>query len=185
MSTNDNTSTLKSAVDYTTGTIQNVVGSITGSTSDQAQGQTKQNKADAEHEASRATAKVPGFTASSSGAVTKDDPNRTAGSYNQTIGSAKEFVGGLTGAESLKAAGRQQNQEGQQQEAKGQVNDYVSGISDRVTGTVGGAFASVTGNKGAESEYEQQHAAGKTTQRGAEEDILKKADAESAASRKS
>jgi hypothetical protein len=35
----------------------------------------------------------------SSGAVTKDDPNRTTGSWNQTAGSAKEFVGSLVGNE--------------------------------------------------------------------------------------
>lgn len=86
--------------------------------------------------------------------------------------------------QALKASGRQQNQEGQQQEAKGQVSDLTSGISDRVTGTVGGAVAGVTGNKAAEAEYQKQHDAGKTTQRGAEDDIVKKADAESAATHK-
>ncbi|XDG04155.1 hypothetical protein ABKA04_003770 [Annulohypoxylon sp. FPYF3050] len=182
---NDNTSTLKAAVDSATGTVQNAFGSVTGNTAHQAEGQTKQNKAEVENDASHATAKIPGFTASSSGAVTKDDPNRTSGAYNQTMGSAKEFVGGLTGSEALKAAGRQQNQEGQQQEAKGQLNDYAGGISDRVAGTIGGAFAGITGNKAAESEYQRQHDAGKTTQRGAEADIVKKADAESAAAQKS
>ena len=85
----------------------------------------------------------------------------------------------------MKASGRQHNQEGQEQEAKGQVKDYVAGISDRATGTVGEAVANITGNKGAQTEYQKQHAAGKTTQRGAEEDILKQADAESGASGKS
>ncbi|KAI0433540.1 hypothetical protein F5Y09DRAFT_63762 [Xylaria sp. FL1042] len=178
MSTNDNTSTLKSTIDAVTGAAQNALGTITGSTADQTQGEAKQRKADAENDASHATVKVPGLTASSSGAVTKDDPDRAAGSYNQTIGSAKETVGGILGSESLKAAGRQQNEEGQQQEAKGQVNDYVSGVSDRVTGTLGGAVAGITGNKQAQASYQDQHDTGKTQQRGAEHDIKKKADAE-------
>lgn len=33
------------------------------------------------------------------GAITKDDPNRTEGSWNQTVGSAKEAVGGLIGSQ--------------------------------------------------------------------------------------
>lgn len=77
----------------------------------------------------------------------------------------------------LKQTGRQQNLEGQQQEAKGQVNDYTKGVGDRVTGTVGAAFSNVTGNTAAQKEYQDQHDAGKTSQRGAEHDILKQADA--------
>ncbi|TGJ87030.1 hypothetical protein E0Z10_g1742 [Xylaria hypoxylon] len=178
MSTNDNTSTLKSTIDAVTGAAQNAFGSITGSTGDQTQGEAKQHKADLEHDASHATAKIPGFTASSSGAVTKDDPDRTAGAYAQTVGSAKETFGGLVGSESIKAAGREQNQEGQRREAKGQVNDYVSGVGDRVTGTLGSAIAGVTGNQKAQADYQDQHDGGKTQQRGAEHDIQKKADAE-------
>ncbi|KAI1429158.1 hypothetical protein F5Y12DRAFT_540326 [Xylaria sp. FL1777] len=184
MSTNDNTSTLKATIDAVTGAAQNALGTITGNNSDQAQGESKQRKADAEHDASHATVKLPGFTASSSGAVTKDDTNRAAGSYNQTVGSAKEAVGGIVGSESIKAAGRRQNQEGQEQEAKGQVNDYVSGVSDRVTGTLGGAVAGITGNKEAQAVYQDQHDTGKTQQRGAEHDIKKKADAEYDASQR-
>ncbi|KAI1327335.1 hypothetical protein F5Y16DRAFT_198918 [Xylariaceae sp. FL0255] len=178
MSANDNTSTLKAAYDSVTGAAQNVLGSLTGSNADQVEGQTKQDKASAEHDASQATVKVPGFSASSSGAVTKDDPDRVSGSYNQTMGSAKETLGGLVGSESLKASGRNQNQEGQAQEAKGQVNDYVGGVQDRVTGTLGSAVAGVTGNAKAQQDYQDQHDAGKTQQRGAEFDINKKAEAE-------
>ncbi|GAP84688.1 putative mismatched base pair and cruciform dna recognition protein [Rosellinia necatrix] len=178
MSANDNTSTLKSAIDAVTGAAQNAIGSITGSTTDQAKGEAKQHKANAEYDASQATVKIPGFTASSSGAVTKDDPDRAAGAYNQTMGSAKEALGGLIGSESVKAAGRNQNREGQDQEAKGQINDYVSGVGDRITGTAGAAFSSLTGNTNAEAEYRDQHNQGKTQQRGAEHDIKKKADAE-------
>jgi hypothetical protein len=50
-----------------------------------------------------------------------------------------------------------------------------------VTGTVGGALAGVTGNKAAQQEYQNQHDAGKTQQRGAEHDIVKNADADAAA----
>ncbi|KAI5926963.1 hypothetical protein F4810DRAFT_418915 [Camillea tinctor] len=181
---NDNTSTIKSTIDAVTGAAQNALGSLTGNTTDQTKGQAKQDKADAEYQASQATAKGPGFTVSSSGAVKKDDPDRISGSYNQTVGAAKEFVGGVTGAESLKAAGRRQNEEGRQQEAKGQVNDYAGGIGDRVTGTVGGAVAGLTGNQKAKESYQDQHDSGKTQQRGAEHDILKNAEAESNAAHK-
>jgi uncharacterized protein YjbJ (UPF0337 family) len=99
MSTNDNTSTLKSYVDSATGAIQNAIGSLTGNTADQVKGDAKQQKAQVEHDASHATVKAPGFSASSSGAVTKDDPDRSAGAWNQTVGSAKETVGGLVGSE--------------------------------------------------------------------------------------
>lgn len=79
--------------------------------------------------------------------------------------------------QNLKQAGRQQNLEGQEQEARGQVSDFASGAADRVTGTVGGAFAGLTGNTGAQAEYQKQHDSGKTTQRGAEHDITKQAEA--------
>ncbi|KAI1162842.1 hypothetical protein F5B18DRAFT_362023 [Nemania serpens] len=184
MSSNNNTSTLQSTIDAVTGAAQNAFGSLTGSTGDQTKGQAKQHKADAEYDGSQATAKIPGFSASSSGAVTKDDSDRTSGAYNQTVGSAKETFGGLVGSESIKAAGRNQNQEGQNQEAKGQINDYTSGIGDRVAGTAGSAIAGITGNQRAQAEYQSQHDQGKTQQRGAEHDIKKKADAEYDASQR-
>jgi hypothetical protein len=62
-------------------------------------GEAKKNQAQLENEASHATAKIGNYSASSSGAITKDDPNRTEGSWNQTIGSAKEAIGGLVGSE--------------------------------------------------------------------------------------
>ncbi|ETS79720.1 hypothetical protein PFICI_09573 [Pestalotiopsis fici W106-1] len=176
MSSNDNTSTLKSYVDSATGAVQSALGSLTGNTSDQTAGQAKQDKADVEHDASHATLKGPGFTASAAG-VSKDDPDRAAGSWNQTVGSAKETVGGLIGSEGLKQAGREQNLDGQQQEAKGQVSDYTKGAGDRITGTVGAAVSGLTGNTAAQKEYQNQHDTGKTSQRGAEHDILKQADA--------
>jgi uncharacterized protein YjbJ (UPF0337 family) len=95
----NNTSTFQSYVDSATGAVQNMIGSVTGNTTDQAKGDAKQQKAGAEYDASHATAKVPGFSASSSGAVTKDDPDRSTGAWNQTLGSAKETVGGLIGSE--------------------------------------------------------------------------------------
>ncbi len=64
----------------------------------QAEGRAKQQKGDAEYDASHATAKLPGATVTAQGVAT-DDPDRTTGSWNQTAGSAKEFVGGLIGSE--------------------------------------------------------------------------------------
>lgn len=203
-SSNNDTSasTLKSYVDSAVGAAQNALGSLTGSSGDQTQGEAKQDKAQAEYDASHATLKGPGFTATASG-VKKDDPDRSAGSWNQTIGSAKESLGGLIGNEvrhpplfpqmpavtrrqvanktvvqSLKQAGREQNLQGQQQEAKGQLNDWGSGVADRVTGAVGGAVSGLTGNQGAQDEYQKQHDSGKTQQRGAEHDIQKQAEAQ-------
>lgn len=173
----NNASTLKSVVDATTGAVQNAIGSLTGNTRDQAEGKAKQDKADAEYDASQATAKLPGITATASG-VTKDHPDRAAGSYNQTVGAAKEAVGGVIGSESLKQSGRQQNLEGQEQEAKGQLSDLASGTADRVTGTVGSAVAGLTGNNVKQEEFQRQHDTGKTQQRGAEHDIKKQAEAE-------
>lgn len=111
--------------------------------------------------------------------MTKDDPDRTTGSWNQTVGSAKETVGGLVGSENLKQTGRQQNLEGQEQEARGQLKDFGSGVSDRAAGALGSAVAGVTGDRSKQAEYQRQHDVGKTQQRGAEHDIQKQADAAS------
>ncbi|KAF4439670.1 mismatched base pair and cruciform dna recognition [Fusarium acutatum] len=179
MSDTPQPSTLKSVVDSASGAVQSAIGSLTGNTSDQAAGDLKKQKAEAEHDASHATAKLPGATLSGSGAAAKDDPNRTEGSWNQTAGSAKEAVGGIIGSESLKKAGHEQNLEGRNQEAKGQLSDLGTGISNRVQGTVGGAVSNLTGNKEQEAHYDELRAEGKTRQRGVEHDIQKKAEAES------
>ncbi|KAK4164846.1 putative cruciform dna recognition protein [Cladorrhinum sp. PSN259] len=173
----NNTSTLKSYVDSAAGAAQNLVGNILGTTGDQAEGKAKQEKAQAEYDASHATVKLPGATASSAGAITKDHPDRTTGSWNQTAGSAKEFVGGVIGSENLKQEGRKQNLEGQEQEAHGQVSDFTSGAADRVAGTVGSGVAAITGDRVKQAEYQDQHDEGKTKQRGAEHDITKQAEA--------
>jgi uncharacterized protein YjbJ (UPF0337 family) len=170
-----NTSTLQSYIDSATGAAQSVIGSITGNASDQNAGQAKQDKADLENEASHATAKIGNYSASSSGAITKDDPNRTEGSWAQTIGSGKEALGGLIGSESLKQSGREQNAAGQEQEAKGQLNDFGSGIANRAQGTFTGAVAGVTGDRDTQLRAQEQHDVGKTQQRGAEADIQKQA----------
>ncbi|KAK3986325.1 hypothetical protein QBC44DRAFT_248453 [Cladorrhinum sp. PSN332] len=172
----NNTSTLKSYVDSATGAAQNLVGSILGTTGDKAEGQAKRDKAQAEHDASHATVKLPGATATADG-VAKDHPDRTAGSWNQTAGSAKEFVGGVIGSENLKQEGRKQNVEGQEQEAKGQINDLTSGVADRVAGTVGSGVAAISGDRVKQAQYQDQHDEGKTKQRGAEHDIKKQAEA--------
>ncbi|KPM42046.1 hypothetical protein AK830_g4521 [Neonectria ditissima] len=173
----NNDSTLKSYVDSASGTLQSALGSITGSTGDKAHGELKKDKADAEHDASHAAAKVPGGAISSSG-VAKDDPKRTEGSWNQTAGSAKETLGGLIGNESLKSAGRQQNLDGQEQEARGQLSDLGTGLGDRVQGSVGSAVAGLTGNKTDQTRYNDLHDEGKTRQRGVEVDLQNKAEAE-------
>lgn len=95
----DNSSTLKSYIDSATGAAQNALGNLTGNTGDQAQGEARKEQAQAEHDLSHATAKVPGGAISGSGAVTKDDPRRTEGSWDQTMGSAKEALGGVLGNE--------------------------------------------------------------------------------------
>jgi len=92
----------------------------------------------------------------------------------------KEFIGSTFGAKGLQQEGARQNKEGQAQEAQGQISDLGSGISDRVQGTVGGAFSSLTGDKSGQAHYQAMHDAGKTTQRGAEADIQKQAEAEQA-----
>ncbi|KIN05692.1 hypothetical protein OIDMADRAFT_16937 [Oidiodendron maius Zn] len=167
------TSTLQSYIDSATGAVQSAIGSITGSNADQTAGQEKQDKAKAEQEASHTAAKLGPYTASTSGVVTKDDPNRSQGAWNQTVGSGKEFVGGLVGSESLKQQGREQNADGKAQEAQGQLSDLGSGISNRVSGAVGGTVAGITGDRDAQLKAQNQHDAGKTQQRGAELDIQK------------
>ena len=99
MSDSNQPSTLKSYIDTATGMVQDAVGSLTGNTSDQAKGDLRQEKAKAEHDASHATAKLPGATISGSGAAVADNEDRTKGSWNQTVGAAKETVGGLIGNE--------------------------------------------------------------------------------------
>jgi len=168
-----NTSTLQSYIDSATGTVQAALGSLTGNTSDQNAGDAKKSKAELENDASHATAKIGNYSASSSGAVTKDDPNRSAGSWNQTVGSAKEAVGGLVGSEELKHTGQRQNADGKAQEAQGQLNDFGSGIANRAAGAVGGAVAGITGDRDAAVKAQDLHDTGKTQQRGAEHDIQK------------
>jgi len=168
-----NTSTLQSYIDSATGAVQSVLGNVTGSAGDQREGQAKKDKAELENDVSHATAKVGPYSASTSGAVTKDDPNRSEGSWNQTVGSAKESFGGLVGAEGLKRSGQEQNAMGKEQEAKGQLTDFGSGVGNRVAGTVGGAVAGITGDRDAQLNAQQQHDIGKTQQRGAEADIQK------------
>jgi uncharacterized protein YjbJ (UPF0337 family) len=170
-------STLGSYVSSATGAAQSALGNLTGNTADQSRGESKKTEAQAEYDASHATARAGGITVSGSGAAATDDPNRTEGSYNQTMGSAKSAVGGLFGADGLKQEGDRQNAEGKGQEAQGQLTDLGSGIKDRVGGTLGGAAAGLTGNREKMTEFQDQHDVGKTRQRGAEVDIQKQADA--------
>lgn len=157
-------------------------------------GEAKKDKATLEKEASHATAKLGPISASSSGAVTKDDPNRQEGAWNQTVGSGKETLGNLVGSEvsslqntipqmytcanvscqqNLKREGAEQNAAGKGQEAQGQLNDFGSGVANRVSGAVGGAVAGITGDRQAAQAAQDKHDVGKTQQRGAEHDIQK------------
>lgn len=95
----DQPSTASSYLETATGKAQSALGSLTGNTGDKAEGQLRKEDARAEHEASHATAKVPGGAISGSGAAVRDDPNRSEGSWNQTAGSAKEAMGGILGSE--------------------------------------------------------------------------------------
>jgi uncharacterized protein YjbJ (UPF0337 family) len=171
----DQTSTLQSYVDSATGAVQSALGSLTGSTADQVQGENKKDVAAAEKDLSHATAKAGPFAVSSSGGIAKDNSDRTAGSWNQNVGAAKEAVGGFVGAEGLKQEGIRQNQEGKGQEAAGQMNDLGKGLSDRVGGTIGGAVAGLTGNDAQKAEAQRQHDDGKARQRGVEADLQKQA----------
>ena len=99
MSDSNQPSTLGAYVDAATGKAQSALGSLTGNTGDQAKGELRENKAQAEYDASHATAKIPGATISGSGAAVADNSDRSQGSWNQTMGSAKEALGGLIGNE--------------------------------------------------------------------------------------
>ena len=115
------------------------------------------------------------FAATPEGGVSKDNPDRAAGSWNQNVGAAKESIGGFVGAEGLKREGQQQNQEGKAQQASGQLSDLGGGGADRVTGALGGAVAGLTGDRAAQQKYQDMHDDGKAKQRSAEADIQKQA----------
>ncbi|TVY37536.1 hypothetical protein LOCC1_G006223 [Lachnellula occidentalis] len=168
-----NTSTLQSYVDSATGAAQSALGSLTGSSADKNAGHAKKEDAALKNDLSHTAAKVGPLSASSSGAVTKDDPNRQEGAWNQTVGSAKETAGNLVGSEDLKRTGAEQNAAGKGQEAQGQLNDFGSGIKNRVGGAVGGAVAGVKGDRDAQLRAQEKHDVGKTQQRSAEVDIQK------------
>ena len=168
----------KSLLDTATGYIQQGIAAVTGNPADKAQAEQTHNKAAAEANASEAAVKAGPFTLSSTGAVAKDNEERSQGQWNQTVGSLKESVGNLTGNESLKQQGREQNLQGQSEEAKGQLTDLGQGISDRVQGTLGGAVAGLTNDREAQQKYADMHDEGKSRQRGVEADLEKKVAAE-------
>ncbi|KAF1815112.1 hypothetical protein P152DRAFT_392271 [Eremomyces bilateralis CBS 781.70] len=170
--TDKNTSTPQSYVDQVKGTGQSLLGKLTGNPGDQTKADQYKGESDARHDLSHTAAKAGPYTVSSTGA-TKDDHDRTAGSWNQTVGASKQAVGGLVGAEGLKNEGIRQNKEGQGQEAEGQMRDLGQGIGDRVGGTVGGAVAGLTGNRESQAEANRRHDEGKTRQRGVEVDLQK------------
>ncbi|PQE07740.1 hypothetical protein CJF31_00007553 [Rutstroemia sp. NJR-2017a BVV2] len=167
-----NTSTLQSYIDSAAGAAQSVLGSVTGSTADKQAAQQKHDKAQLEHDASHAGTTIAGHSVSTSG-IAQNDPQRQEGALNQTLGSGKEFLGSLTGSESLKRDGHEQNMAGKGQEAQGQLNDLGTGVKERVAGTLGGAVAGATGDRSKEEEYRERHDLGKTLQRGVEGELQK------------
>ncbi|OQU99763.1 hypothetical protein CLAIMM_05350 [Cladophialophora immunda] len=178
MSSNDNTSSLKSVVDTATGYVQSGIAAVTGSTGDKAKAEEYKNKGAAESDLSHTAAKAGPFTISSTGAPAKDSSDRTQGQWDQTIGSAKETIGNLVGSENLKQQGREQNLQGQGQEAQGQLSDLGKGVSDRAQGAVGSAVAGLTGDRTEQAKYNEMHDEGKTRQRGVELDLDKQAAAQ-------
>ncbi|CUS14119.1 unnamed protein product [Tuber aestivum] len=166
-------STLKSYANSGIAAVQGAVGSLTGNPVDQRQAEDKSAHAESERDASHVAAKAGPFNLSSSGAATIDNKDRRDGKSNQIIGSGKEFVGNTIGSDSLKREGRDQNTEGQGQEAAGQLKDFAEGAADRVTGTIGAAASSLTGNTQAQSDFENQHDKGKTSQRSVEAEAQK------------
>lgn len=171
-------STGQSYLDSAKGYLQSGIAAVTGSTGDQAKADQTHNKAAAEANASEAAVKAGPFTLSSSGAVAKDNQDRSQGQWDQTMGSLKETAGNLVGNENLKQQGREQNLQGQGQEAKGQLSDLGQGISDRVQGTLGGAVAGLTGDRVGQEKYNEMHDEGKSRQRGVEADLDKQAAAQ-------
>ena len=135
-------------------------------------------KAEAESDLSHAGAKAGPFSISSSGAVAKDNEDRSQGQWDQTMGSGKETLGNLIGNQNLKEQGREQNLQGQGQEAKGQLSDLGQGISNRVQGAVGSGVAGLTGDKEGQAKYGELHDEGKSRQRGVEMDLDKQAQAQ-------
>ncbi|OGE50647.1 hypothetical protein PENARI_c016G00728 [Penicillium arizonense] len=171
-----NSSTGQSYLDQATGLAQRAAGAITGDSSTQNRGETKQEVGKAKEDASHTTAKVGSVAADpNTGAVAQDNPKRSDGSWDQTLGSAKESVGNLIGNENLRKAGEQQNAAGKEQEAKGQLKDWGEGIQNRAQGALGAVGAAVTGDRTEEEKYRDQHDEGKVRQRGAEADMNKKA----------
>ena len=147
--------------------------SILQLTKSQAKADQTKSKAQAESDLSNAAAKAGPFSISSSGAVAKDNTDRTQGQWDQTMGSAKETVGNLLNNQNLKQQGREQNLQGQGQEAKGQLSDLGQGISDRVQGAVGAGVAGITGDRQTQAKYNDLHDEGKSRQRGVELDAEK------------
>ncbi|KIX05505.1 uncharacterized protein Z518_06377 [Rhinocladiella mackenziei CBS 650.93] len=178
MSTHDNTSSFKSAVDTATSYVQSGIASLTGSAGDQATAEEHKGKGAAESDFSHSAAKAGPFTTSTSGVPTKYSSDRTQGQWDQTIGSTKETVGNLVGNENLKQQGRERNLQGQETEAKGQLSDLGKGISDRVQGSLGGAVAGLTGDRAEQARYADMYDEGKIRQRGVEMDLDKQATAQ-------
>lgn len=81
----------------------------------------------------------------------------------------------MVGNENLRRAGMEQNQQGKADEAKGQLQDFGQGMADRSRGAAGGIGAALTGNRAEEDRMREVHDAGKQKQKGAEEEMERRA----------
>ncbi|OKL63568.1 hypothetical protein UA08_01692 [Talaromyces atroroseus] len=167
-------STFQSYVDSAVGAAQSAVASVTGNSADQKQADNTKAQAQNEYQGSHTTAKLGPLTADpNSGAAVTDNEDRTSGSWNQTVGAAKESIGNFVGNENLRQSGIQQNADGKSQQAKGQLSDLGQGVTDRAKGAMGNIGAAVTGDREAQSKWQDVHDEGKTRQRGVEADLQK------------
>lgn len=73
------------------------------------------------------------------------------------MGSVKEATGNLLGNQQMVNDGRRQNEAGQGQEAKGQLKDLKDGAGGRLEGALGGAVASLTGDRAEQQRQMDKH----------------------------
>jgi uncharacterized protein YjbJ (UPF0337 family) len=152
--------------------------SLTDAFSVQVEGESTKLQGETENANSHTIGRIGNISADpNTGAVAKDNEDRTSGSWNQTLGSAKESIGNLIGSENLRQQGINQNQQGKEQEAKGQLADLGAGIQNRAQGALGNVGAAVLGDRDQQAKYQDMHDEGKARQRGVEAELQKQADA--------
>ncbi|RJE21402.1 hypothetical protein PHISCL_06272 [Aspergillus sclerotialis] len=151
MSDDNNTSTLKSYVNSATETVQNAIGSVTGSNTSNQQASTTDSQP-----------------------TTSSDKPTPYPKWNQTVGSAKESFGNITGNENLRRAGIDQNKQGKAEEAEGQVKDWGEGMADRAQGAVGSVGAAIKGDREEEDKWRKIHDEGKAQAKEAQDEMEKR-----------